>query len=105
MVGARRRDAAGRAGPQPGMAGGSHQRVLTETKIAMPPRTNAQVEPGENAGTAQAGSPLHNGASPAVPALPRRNAGILIPAPPASAICPPVEPELLRRVLDGLKKL
>ena len=71
----------------------------------MPPRTNAQVEPGENAGTAQAGSPLHNGTSAAAPALPRRNAGILIPAPPAGAICPPVEPELLRRVLDGLKKL
>jgi hypothetical protein len=63
------------------------------------------VEPGENAGTSQAGPPLRNGTSAAAPALPRRNVGILLPATPASAICPPVEPELLRRILDGLKKL
>jgi hypothetical protein len=87
------------------MAGGSHQLVLTGTKIAMLPRTNAQMEPGENAGAAQAGLPLRTGTSAAAPALPRRNAGIRLPAPPASATCPPVEPGLLRRVLDGLKKL
>jgi len=40
-----------------------------------------QVELGENAATAQAGLPLRNGTS--APALPRRNAGILLSALPA----------------------
>jgi hypothetical protein len=63
------------------------------------------AEPGGNAGTAQA-APLLRAAAALEPALPRRAAGIPLPAlPPARTIQPPVSPELLRRVLDGLKKL
>ena len=87
------------------MVGCSYQLVLTEAKIAMLPRTHAQVEPAESPGAAPAGLLLRNGTSGAVPALPRRNVGSRLPVPPASAICQPVDPELLRRVLDGLKKL
>ena len=70
----------------------------------MLPRRDTPVEPREPAGTAPVGLLLHNGTS-AISALPRRNVSIRLPVPPTSTTCPPVEPELLRRVLDGLKKL
>jgi anti-sigma regulatory factor (Ser/Thr protein kinase) len=74
-------------------------------KIAMSPRLDADVESGGNASAAQPGPPPCSDISAVVPPLPRRNRGTLLSAMPASTIWPPVEPELLRRVLAGLRQL
>ena len=75
------------------------------TKIAMSPRLDADVESGGNASATQPGSPPCSDVGAVVPPLPRRIRGALLSARPAGTIWPPVEPELLRRVLDGLRQL
>jgi hypothetical protein len=63
------------------------------------------AEPGGNASTAQ-GVPSLRGTAGLASALPRRIGGIRLPAaPPTRTIQPPAGPDLLRRVLDGLKQL
>jgi anti-sigma regulatory factor (Ser/Thr protein kinase) len=75
------------------------------TKIAMSLRLDADVESGGNASATQPGPPPISDIGAVLPPLPRRNRGTLLAAVPAGTIWPPVEPELLRRVLDGLMQL
>jgi hypothetical protein len=63
------------------------------------------VTPGGNAVAAQNEPPPAGDAGPAALALPQRVAGTPLPATPARTTQPPPDPEILRRVLDGLKRL
>jgi hypothetical protein len=61
--------------------------------------------PGENAVTAQADAPARGDPVLATPALPQRIGGVPLQATPARTIQPLTDFDLLRRVLDGLKRL
>lgn len=83
---------------------------ITPRKPAAKPDSMASspgeaATPGGNAGTARAAPPLRDDSGPAAPALPQRTGRNSFPAMPARTTQPPVSPELLRRVLDGLKQL
>ncbi len=59
------------------------------------------VMPGATAGAVQAGPPARGDAGPVLP----RRIAITVHTVPAGTIWPPADPELLRRVLDGLRQL
>jgi len=92
------------------MSGSASEAHATPRKPAAKPGSMASsrgvaATPGGNAGTARAGTPLRDDPGPTTSALPRRAGRNSLPAMPARTIQPPVSPELLRRVLDGLKQL
>jgi hypothetical protein len=63
------------------------------------------VTPDGNAVTAQTYPPTYGDAGPAPQALPQRIGGILLSATPVRTTQPLADPNLLCRVLDGLKQL
>jgi len=63
------------------------------------------ITPGENTVTAQADPPARGDPAPAAPPLPQRIGGVPLQATPARTIYPPADLDLLRRVLDSLKRL
>jgi hypothetical protein len=92
---------------------GQPRRPAAKTGI-MPGDVDEAVTPGGNERTARADPPPCHAAETALSALPQETAlstlpqrigGTLHPATPAAATRPHVGPELLRRVIDGLKEL
>jgi hypothetical protein len=55
--------------------------------------------------TVQADPVVSDDSGPAILALPERTGGATLPAAHVRTTQPPVGPDLLRRVLDGLKRL